>query len=470
MASTFVPVSQPMQGSLNAFCPPGTWALVGPAPAPADHEGPYGIQKDPECSPVPMWPCHPCAWDASGCVIPVSTQFIPIQLPQTVDYASIFKGPYPQHGTPMLCDGNVVHDSLMHNASWPMTHTGVFCNGFIQDAELKMLDKVATASAPVQPTGSVKSKSGEIANAHQLRASAANSQNSCLPYRSESDRPVGMLEQLQSLQEENPHTVLIARRLHPLGFGSVQMLEEYFGVYGPVKDILVPDSRVKASPGRRARARPASIGFVVMLTAKAAQLALADGDLHTIGGHPITVQAFEKRERDVGQDDGGSAKKEHVQICSAPTTASSTPLTRSTTPGETYQGGRSHRSTTPESRSDADSESDGASRQLWADICDEEMAHGHDGFACLHGMGESGKAKVVNRAERRGNTSSHGSEAQCAHFQHLLDALVSGVMAQNSHSKSGGSVASYSGGGTGGRKGKKYGTAGTAWQNSHWSY
>jgi len=113
---------------------------------------------------------------------------------------------------------------------------------------------------------------------------------------SAADRPVGMLEQLQALQAEDPGTILIARRLHCFGFGSPKKLEDHFSQYGQVKLILVPHSRVKASPGRRARARPASIGFVVMATAKAAALARANGMVHTISGFEITVQAYERRD------------------------------------------------------------------------------------------------------------------------------------------------------------------------------
>jgi hypothetical protein len=111
-----------------------------------------------------------------------------------------------------------------------------------------------------------------------------------------------MRMQLQALQAKDPGSVLIARKLHRLGFNSAQKLQEHFSQYGGVKEVLVPHSRVKASPGRRARTRPAAIGFVVMSSSEAAELVIADGCEHTIEGIQINVQAFERRTADGSQD------------------------------------------------------------------------------------------------------------------------------------------------------------------------
>merc|ERR1719281_681094 len=118
--------------------------------------------------------------------------------------------------------------------------------------------------------------------------------------------PIGMRMQLQALQAKDPGSVLIARKLHRLGFNSAQKLQDHFSWYGTVKEVLVPHSRVKASPGRRARTRPAAIGFVVMWSAEAANAAIEDGDEHLIEGIQINVQAFERRTPDGSQDDGES--------------------------------------------------------------------------------------------------------------------------------------------------------------------
>jgi len=108
--------------------------------------------------------------------------------------------------------------------------------------------------------------------------------------------PIGMLEQLQALQDEDPDTVLIVRRIHSLGFNSPFWLEDHFSQYGAVKSVLVPSSRVKACPGRRSRKRPASIGFIIMDSVDSAKFALSMGDIHVIGGCAIAVRNFEKRD------------------------------------------------------------------------------------------------------------------------------------------------------------------------------
>jgi len=108
--------------------------------------------------------------------------------------------------------------------------------------------------------------------------------------------PIGMLEQLQALQDEDPDTVLIVRRIHSLGFNSPFWLEDHFSQYGAVKSVLVPSSRVKACPGRRSRKRPASIGFIIMDSVDSAKFALSMGDIHVVGGCAIAVRNFEKRD------------------------------------------------------------------------------------------------------------------------------------------------------------------------------
>lgn len=118
------------------------------------------------------------------------------------------------------------------------------------------------------------------------------------------DTPMGMRMQLQALQEADPGTVLIARRIHRLGFNSAQKLSEHFLSYGEVREVLVPHSRVKASPGRRARTRPAAIGFIVMASSDVAELALAGGSEHVVEGVQVNVQAFERRQNSEPSEDG----------------------------------------------------------------------------------------------------------------------------------------------------------------------
>eukprot|EP00746_Dinoflagellata_sp_MGD_P005328 gnl/MRDRNA2_/MRDRNA2_110327_c0_seq1.p1 gnl/MRDRNA2_/MRDRNA2_110327_c0~~gnl/MRDRNA2_/MRDRNA2_110327_c0_seq1.p1 ORF type:complete len:406 (-),score=88.11 gnl/MRDRNA2_/MRDRNA2_110327_c0_seq1:214-1431(-) len=118
--------------------------------------------------------------------------------------------------------------------------------------------------------------------------------------------PIGMRMQLQALQAKDPGSVLIARKLHRLGFNSAQKLQEHFSQYGAVKEVLVPHSRVKASPGRRARTRPAAIGFIVMSSSEAAAAVIEQGNEHMIEGIQINVQAFQRRI--VGGSQDGSSE------------------------------------------------------------------------------------------------------------------------------------------------------------------
>lgn len=122
--------------------------------------------------------------------------------------------------------------------------------------------------------------------------------------------PIGMRMQLQALQAKDPGSVLIARKLHRLGFNSAQKLQEHFCQYGAVKEVLVPHSRVKASPGRRARTRPAAIGFIVMSSSEAAAAVIEQGSEHLVEGIQINVQAFQRRIVDRSQD-GSSEDGDH---------------------------------------------------------------------------------------------------------------------------------------------------------------
>jgi len=267
-----------------------------------------------------------------------------------------------------------------------------------------------------------------------------------------------MLEQLQALQAEDPDSVLIARRLHRLGFGSPQKLEEHFSHFGPVKLILVPHSRVKASPGRRARSRPASIGFVVMGTAEAAAAALLTGDTQEIGGYPIIIQAFEKRDR-----------SEEDEECLTPVDCFNLDgtISTSTTPGDTTRTSttisfynderfKDEKDQDPEGASTPDSQ-----KVRWADLSEEPAHEGRaeglqlptatfaaNGIGVVGVGGQQKKEKryvrnasldvQFNQLESKleGNmeiysdaASESPRETEEAHFQKLLNALASGNVA-----------------------------------------
>lgn len=72
--------------------------------------------------------------------------------------------------------------------------------------------------APAGPTTSGKrlAKKAAMPTSTCRRSIKLDGESSCVPYNT--DKPVGMQEQLQALQREDPQTVLIARRIHTLGF------------------------------------------------------------------------------------------------------------------------------------------------------------------------------------------------------------------------------------------------------------
>mmetsp|Transcript_89749 Transcript_89749/g.253077 ORF Transcript_89749/g.253077 Transcript_89749/m.253077 type:complete len:269 (-) Transcript_89749:5-811(-) len=111
-----------------------------------------------------------------------------------------------------------------------------------------------------------------------------------------------MKAQLVALQQEDPATVFIVRRINKLGFQSPEYLKSYFESFGPVKQVHVSHSRVKANRqtgGDRSdafwRQRPAALGFVVMESPSDTSRILEDSE-HTIGGVQVLVQVFRRHD------------------------------------------------------------------------------------------------------------------------------------------------------------------------------
>jgi len=104
-----------------------------------------------------------------------------------------------------------------------------------------------------------------------------------------------MKSQLQALQNEDPGTVFITRRINKLGFSSAEQLRCHFSRYGEVKCVYVSHSRVKSMrPDAYWRMRAASLGFVVMCDVEATSRILADGPNHLIGDVHIRVHTFHR--------------------------------------------------------------------------------------------------------------------------------------------------------------------------------
>lgn len=132
-----------------------------------------------------------------------------------------------------------------------------------------------------------------------------------------------MKVQLQALQNEDPNTVFIARRINKLGFSSSIALREHFSTYGEVAHIHVSHSRVKnLRPGSNRntetqwRLRPASLGFVVMASPEVTARILEDGPEHDVKGVTVRTQPFHHQAPDVhhsNQEAIGAYEPEETQ-------------------------------------------------------------------------------------------------------------------------------------------------------------
>lgn len=103
-----------------------------------------------------------------------------------------------------------------------------------------------------------------------------------------------MKEQLQTLIQEDPNTVLISRGIKELGFRSAELLQAHFASYGKVKDVLVSHSGGERKHGEHKRFRAASVGFVVMETAEDAAKIMAEGLEHVVNGIRVQLQPFQR--------------------------------------------------------------------------------------------------------------------------------------------------------------------------------
>lgn len=105
---------------------------------------------------------------------------------------------------------------------------------------------------------------------------------------------------LRSLIKVECSRVLIVRKINRLGFGSPELLKDYYSWYGEVERVLVAHSRVQvASSSNRghnsSRVRPSGLGFIVMKKTEDAQAILAEGPTQEVYGAEIRVQQFERR-------------------------------------------------------------------------------------------------------------------------------------------------------------------------------
>ncbi|EEQ98240.1 hypothetical protein Pmar_PMAR002059 [Perkinsus marinus ATCC 50983] len=109
-------------------------------------------------------------------------------------------------------------------------------------------------------------------------------------------------ELLKQLDQEQEACIFIVRKIHKLRFQSASILEQYFSGFGEVKKVLLlPWRRQKSVGPHPGKARPASMGFVVMKSPMAVSNILALSQ-HTVAGWPISVQVFERQADKCGGD------------------------------------------------------------------------------------------------------------------------------------------------------------------------
>lgn len=101
---------------------------------------------------------------------------------------------------------------------------------------------------------------------------------------------------MQVLEAQDVQCVFVVRRINTLALSSPEILASHYSAFGPVKEVLVPHSRVKARFSRQAaghlRTRPGSIGFVIMADANTVEAVLQAGREQTVAGKRIIVEPF----------------------------------------------------------------------------------------------------------------------------------------------------------------------------------
>lgn len=113
--------------------------------------------------------------------------------------------------------------------------------------------------------------------------------------------------QLRKLQDQDPDSVLVVRKIGPLGFNSAEILNAYFSQFGVVQEILLGSAHEREPSAAKMRLRPAGLAFVVMQTSESARSILASGLQHEVSGCRIVVNHFEKREEYEVHDDDQEA-------------------------------------------------------------------------------------------------------------------------------------------------------------------
>jgi hypothetical protein len=121
----------------------------------------------------------------------------------------------------------------------------------------------------------------------------------------------GSLRQdLELLRQRKPECVIIVRKIKKLGFTSPELLDQHFGQYGGVQELLVAHSHIKPTAKRpNGRVRPAALGFVVMATEEAAKNAFNAGTDQMLCGVSIELAPFESFDSHYAEEDEKNEKE-----------------------------------------------------------------------------------------------------------------------------------------------------------------
>jgi hypothetical protein len=101
---------------------------------------------------------------------------------------------------------------------------------------------------------------------------------------------------LEEVSAEDPARILVARRIHNLGFNSQKILREHFSQYGPVLRVLVAHRKIKGIADARGnpKTRPGSLGLIIMKRVASIKKIIALGEEQAVSGHQIRVEMFER--------------------------------------------------------------------------------------------------------------------------------------------------------------------------------
>jgi hypothetical protein len=141
----------------------------------------------------------------------------------------------------------------------------------------------------------------------QLQQKRETQQQLAAPIAGSAQRPAGESRRLVSLRHQfrqldgvEHSCVILVRKIQYLGFSASTQLENHFKAFGPVQDVVLPQSHTKPSLPSESnnrvetvRQRPTNLAFVIMERTAGAEAALAAGTEQLIGGVTVVLDPFD---------------------------------------------------------------------------------------------------------------------------------------------------------------------------------